>query len=110
MAGFFLAIAMEKWNLHKRIALNIINVVGYNKKSMVLGFMIATAFLSMWLSNTSTSIMMLPIGIAIVSQVSLKNNILNSNFGKVLMLGIADSASIGGFATIYGTDEIFLLL
>ena len=110
MAGFFLAIAMKKWNLHKRIALNIINVVGYNKKSMVLGFMIATAFLSMWLSNTSTSIMMLPIGIAIVSQVSLKNNILNSNFGKVLMLGIAYSASIGGFATIYGTPPNLILL
>ena len=110
MAGFFLAIAMEKWNLHKRIALNIINVVGYNKKSMVLGFMIATAFLSMWLSNTSTSIMMLPIGIAIVSQVSLKNTILNSNFGKVLMLGIAYSASIGGFATIYGTPPNLILL
>ena len=110
MAGFFLAIAMEKWNLHKRIALNIINVVGYNKKSMVLGFMIATAFLSMWLSNTSTSIMMLPIGISIVSQVSLKNNILNSNFGKVLMLGIAYSASIGGFATIYGTPPNLILL
>lgn len=110
MAGFFLTIAMEKWNLHKRIALNIINVVGYNKKSMVLGFMIATAFLSMWLSNTSTSIMMLPIGIAIVSQVSLKKNILNSNFGKVLMLGIAYSASIGGFATIYGTPPNLILL
>ena len=110
MAGFFLTIAMEKWNLHKRIALNIINVVGYNKKSMVLGFMIATAFLSMWLSNTSTSIMMLPVGIAIVSQVSLKNNILNSNFGKVLMLGIAYSASIGGFATIYGTPPNLILL
>ena len=110
MAGFFLAIAMEKWNLHKRIALNIINVVGYNKKSMVLGFMIATAFLSMWLSNTSTSIMMLPIGIAIVSQVSLKKTILNSNFGKVLMLGIAYSASIGGFATIYGTPPNLILL
>ena len=110
MAGFFLAIAIEKWNLHKRIALNIINVVGYNKKSMVLGFMIATAFLSMWLSNTSTSIMMLPIGIAIVSQVSLKKNILNSNFGKVLMLGIAYSASIGGFATIYGTPPNLILL
>ena len=110
MAGFFLAIAIEKWNLHKRIALNIINAVGYNKKSMVLGFMIATAFLSMWLSNTATSIMMLPIGIAIVSQVSIKNTILNSNFGKVLMLGIAYSASIGGFATIYGTPPNLILL
>ena len=70
LAGFFLAIAMEKWNLHKRIALNIISFVGTDKPSMVLGFMIATAFLSAFLSNTSTSIMMLPIGIAIISQVS----------------------------------------
>jgi solute carrier family 13 (sodium-dependent dicarboxylate transporter), member 2/3/5 len=109
MAGFFLAIAMEKWNLHKRIALNIIYYVGLDKKSMILGFMIATAFLSMWLSNTSTSIMMLPIGIGVVSQVSLQNNLLKSNFGKVLMLGIAYSASIGGFATLYGTPPNLIL-
>ena len=68
MAGFFLAIAMEKWNLHKRIALLIIFIVGTNKKRMILGFMIASALLSMFLSNTSTSIMMLPIGIATLSQ------------------------------------------
>ena len=110
MAGFFLAIAIEKWNLHKRIALNIIYYVGLDKKSMILGFMIATAFLSMWLSNTSTSIMMLPIGIAVVSQVSLQNNLLKSNFGKVLMLGIAYSASIGGFATLYGTPPNLILI
>ncbi len=109
LAGFFLAIAMEKWNLHKRIALNIISLVGTDKKSMVLGFMIATAFLSAFLSNTSTSIMMLPISIAIISQVSgnRKNN--KSNFGKVLMLGIAYSASIGGFSTLYGTPPNLIL-
>ena len=110
MAGFFLAIAMEKWNLHRRIALNIIYFVGSDKKSMILGFMIATAFLSMWLSNTSTSIMMLPIGIAVISQVSLRNNLLKSNFGKVLMLGIAYSASIGGFSTLYGTPPNLILI
>ena len=109
MAGFFLAIAMEKWNLHKRIALLIIYYVGTNKKRMVLGFMLATAILSMFLSNTSTSIMMLPIGIAIASQVSLRKNLSNSNFGKVLMHGIAYSASIGGFATLFGTPPNLIL-
>ena len=88
LAGFFLAIAMEKWNLHRRIALSIIYLVGFDKKSMILGFMLSTAFLSMFLSNTSTSIMMLPIGIAIASQVSNRKNIINSNFGKVLMLSL----------------------
>ena len=110
MAGFFLAISMEKWGLHKRIALNIINLVGSNKRNMILGFMIATFFLSMWISNTSTSIMMLPIGIAIASQVSSRTHIKNSNFGKVLMLAIAYSASIGGFSTLYGTPPNLILL
>tara|TARA_B100001115_G_scaffold15490_1_gene10777 strand:- start:1452 stop:2822 length:1371 start_codon:yes stop_codon:yes gene_type:complete len=109
LAGFFLAIAMEKWNLHKRIALNIISFVGTDKPSMVLGFMIATAFLSAFLSNTSTSIMMLPIGIAIISQVSSSKKNKESNFGKVLMLGIAYSASIGGFSTLYGTPPNLIL-
>ena len=71
--------------------------------------MLATAILSMFLSNTSTSIMMLPIGIAIASQVSLRKNLSNSNFGKVLMLGIAYSASIGGFATLFGTPPNLIL-
>ena len=74
---------MEKWNLHKRIALNIISLVGTDKKSMILGFMIATAILSAFLSNTSTSIMMLPIGIAIISQVSGKGVNQESNFGEI---------------------------
>ena len=109
LAGFFLAIAMEKWNLHRRIALSIIYLVGFDKKSMILGFMLSTAFLSMFLSNTSTSIMMLPIAIAIASQVSNRKKIINSNFGKVLMLAIAYSASIGGFATLYGTPPNLIL-
>lgn len=109
LAGFFLAIAMEKWNLHKRIALNIISIVGTDKRSMVLGFMIATALLSAFLSNTSTSIMMLPIGIAIISQVTSSKKNKESNFGKVLMLGIAYSASIGGFSTLYGTPPNLIL-
>ena len=109
LAGFFIAIAMEKWNLHQRIALTIISIVGTNKKNMILGFMLATAFLSAFLSNTSTSIMMLPIGIAIISQVSKSKKYNHSNFGKVLMLGIAYSASIGGFSTLYGTPPNLIL-
>lgn len=106
MGGFFLAIAIEKWNLHKRIALNIIRIIGTNINNIILGFMVATAFLSMWISNTATSVMMLPIGVAIISQ--LKDNpktIEQENllFGKALMLAIAYSASIGGIATLIGT-------
>lgn len=106
MGGFFLAIAIEKWNLHRRIALSIISFVGTSISRIVLGFMLATAFMSMWISNTATSVMMLPIGIAIVKQ--LKDNPdteedENLQFGKLLMLAIAYSASIGGIATLFGT-------
>ena len=68
MGGFIIAIAIEKWNLHKRIALNIIYYIGGDIKKIILGFMVATAFLSMWISNTATSVMMLPIGIVIIKQ------------------------------------------
>lgn len=106
MGGFIIAIAIEKWNLHKRMALHIIKMIGTNVKNIILGFMVATAFLSMWISNTATSVMMLPIGMSIVSQ--LKDNPStvkdeNKLFGKALMLSIAYSASIGGIATLIGT-------
>ncbi|MDT0553425.1 SLC13 family permease [Urechidicola vernalis] len=106
IGGFILAIAIEKWNLHKRIALTIIRIVGTNVKQIILGFMVATAFLSMWISNTATAVMILPVGLAIVSQ--LKDNPEtvedeNEIFGKALMLAIAYSASIGGIATLIGT-------
>ncbi|TRZ43546.1 SLC13 family permease [Robertkochia solimangrovi] len=106
MGGFMLAIAIEKWNLHKRIALHIIRIIGTDVTRIILGFMLATSFLSMWISNTATAVMMLPIGMSIVSQ--LKDNPLtekdeNLIFGKALMLSIAYSASIGGIATLIGT-------
>lgn len=106
LGGFFLAIAIEKWNLHKRIALYIIKGIGTNIYRVILGFMVATAFLSMWISNTATAVMMLPMGMSIVAQ--LKDNpstVENENiyFGKALMLSIAYSASIGGIATLIGT-------
>lgn len=112
IGGFILAIAIERWNLHKRIALTIINFIGTNIKSLILGFMVATAFLSMWISNTATSIMMLPIGMAIIAQ--LKDNpetIEDENkiFGKALMLSIAYSASIGGMASLIGTPTNLVL-
>lgn len=106
LGGFMLAVAIEKWNLHRRIALNIIKIIGTNVRFIILGFMIATAFLSMWISNTATSVMMLPIGTAIITQLqdnpdTRENE--NINFGKALMLAIAYSASIGGIATLIGT-------
>ena len=106
IGGFTLAIAIEKWNLHKRIALTVINFIGTSVSKIILGFMLATAFLSMWISNTATTVMMLPIGMAIISQ--LKDNPdtkedENETFGKALMLAIAYSASIGGIATLIGT-------
>lgn len=106
MGGFILAIAIEKWNLHKRIALNIIHFIGTDIKKIIFGFMAATAFLSMWISNTATSVMMLPIGIVIIKQLRespLSDSTENLNFGKALMLSIAYSASIGGIATLIGT-------
>lgn len=112
LGGFIIAIAIEKWNLHKRIALNIINIIGFNLKRIILGFMLATAFLSMWISNTATSVMMLPIGVAIILQLKDNPNTPedeNLTFGKALMLAIAYSASIGGIATLIGTPPNLVL-
>jgi sodium-dependent dicarboxylate transporter 2/3/5 len=112
IGGFILAIAIERWNLHRRIALNIINVIGTNIKSIILGFMVATAFLSMWISNTATTVMMIPIAMAIVSQLNDNPDTIedeNKIFGKMLMLAIAYSASIGGLATLIGTPPNLVL-
>lgn len=112
MGGFIIAIAIEKWNLHKRIALNIINLIGSDVRKIILGFMVATAFLSMWISNTATAVMMLPIGLAIIKQLKDNPNTVedeNETFGKALMLSIAYSASIGGLATLIGTPPNLVL-
>jgi sodium-dependent dicarboxylate transporter 2/3/5 len=111
MGGFFIAVTMEKWNLHKRIAMHIVNLVGTSPGRLILGFMIATAFLSMWASNTATAMMMVPIGLAVIKKANedagkhdTQSGVpLSDNFGIALMLGIAYSASIGGVATIIGT-------
>lgn len=106
LGGFILAVTIEKWNLHKRIALTIIKTIGTNMYTIVLGFMVATAFLSMWISNTATTVMIMPMGISIVKQLNDNPNTPENEhviFGKVLMLAIAYSASIGGIATLIGT-------
>ena len=110
LGGFLLAIAIEKVNLHRRIALTIIALIGTRMRLIVLGFMVATAFLSMWISNTATSVMILPIGLAIIAQYrdhpeTPENE--HTQFGKMLMLSIAYSASIGGMATLIGTPPIW---
>jgi solute carrier family 13 (sodium-dependent dicarboxylate transporter), member 2/3/5 len=102
--GFLLAIAMEKWGLHKRIALKIIMLFGGSPNSIVIGFMAASAFISMWISNTATAVMMLPIGLAIIHKMENEfGQDKTKNFSVTLMLAIAYSCSIGGIATLIGT-------
>ena len=109
IGGFILALAMEKWQLHRRIALHIIHLVGTNMRQIVLGFIMATGFLSMWISNTATTLMMLPIALSVITQFQYFNekNQLQiqgaDKFGKALVLSIAYAASIGGMATLVGT-------
>ncbi|MCH2045896.1 MAG: SLC13 family permease [Saprospiraceae bacterium] len=104
VGGFMLAVAIERWNLHKRVALGIIVAMGTQPKTIILGFMVASAFLSMWISNTATTIMMVPIGVAIVKQLKEQTNEADGmRFAKALLLGIAYAASIGGVATLIGT-------
>jgi len=112
LGGFFIAIAIEKWNLHKRIALAIIHGIGTNFIMIILGFMMATAFLSMWISNTAAAVMILPVGMAIIKQLKDQRSPIsseNDQFGKALMLSIAYSASIGGIATLIGTPPNLVL-
>ena len=107
MGGFFLATAIEKWGLHRRIALSIIHLIGTDLRMIVLGFIVATGFISMWISNSATALMMLPIGLAVVNQLKdqleTSDRLVSDNFGKNIMLGIAYSASIGGLGTMIGT-------
>ena len=112
LAGFIIAIAIERWGLHKRIALNIISFMGTKINFIILGFMISTSFLSMFISNTATTVMMLPIALAIITQLDNKSNKSrnnNQNFSKSLLLSIAYSASIGGIATLFGTPPNMVL-
>jgi solute carrier family 13 (sodium-dependent dicarboxylate transporter), member 2/3/5 len=123
LGGFMIALAIERWNLHRRIALSIISVVGVTPARIVLGFMVATGFLSMWISNTATAMMMTPIGLAVISQMlelmdrhkdtseesEEQRNMARVGFATALMLGIAYSASLGGIGTLIGTPPNIVL-
>ncbi|MFA9517922.1 DASS family sodium-coupled anion symporter [Halopenitus sp. H-Gu1] len=112
LGGFLLAVAIERWGLHRRIALLTIALVGTSPRRIVLGFMAATAFLSMWVSNTATAMLMTPIGLAVVHQTAdlVRQSELDVptergefRFGTTLMLSIAYAASIGGVGTLIGS-------
>lgn len=102
LGGFIIATALQRWDLHRRLALNILNKVGDNPYAIIGGFMGVTAFLSMWISNTATTIMMIPIALSL-AHVLLKDDSKNHRFTICLILGIAYSASIGGLGTLIGT-------
>ncbi|PTI80288.1 anion transporter [Staphylococcus succinus] len=106
MGGFIIALAIEKWSLHKRIAMTIISMMGSNSNRIILGTMIATSFISMWISNAATALMMLPIALALIQEIKeaqfLKPESAHK-FGKALLLTVAYSASIGGLATLIGS-------
>ncbi|MFU8767814.1 MAG: SLC13 family permease [Candidatus Methanoperedens sp.] len=101
IGGFFIAIAMEKWNLHIRIALLIVRAIGTGPRKTIAGFMAATAFLSAWISNTAAAMMMIPIASAAILHVSKEGG--DRNFNTAIMLAVAYSASIGGVASLIGT-------
>lgn len=115
MGGFIIAIAMQEWGLHKRIAYNIISIIGSNPRSIILGFMISAAFMSMWVSNTAATMMMLPIALSVIEITKNSTDIPDvrnhyGNFGIALMLALAYAANIGGLGTIIGTPTNALMV
>ena len=107
LGGFIVAFAMQRWNLHRRIALNVLRVAGSNGRSLIGGFMLAAALLSMWVMNTSTTMMLLPIAISIITVINKSVATLNdkerNDFQHALLLGVAYGATIGGISTLVGT-------
>jgi len=108
MAGFFMGKSIERWQLHRRIALRMVLWIGTDPSRTVLGFMAATAFISMWISNTATAVMMTPVAIAVAAQSEGMEG--HKNFSKSLLLGVGYACSIGGLATLIGTptNAIFI--
>ena len=113
MGGFLLGMAIERWNLHKRIALMTILALGTEPPRLIAGFMATTAILSMWISNTATTVVMLPIALSLITLLREKNPHLDhsrlNNFSACLLLCIAYSASVGGLGTFLGTPTNLLL-
>ena len=112
LGGFMIALAMERWSLHRRIALFILGKAGFRPAALVGGFMTATAFLSAWVSNTATATMMLPIGLSVIKMIHKQTGKAEDepdNFAVALLLSIAYGAGIGGMATLVGTPPNALL-
>jgi len=113
MGGFIIALGMEKSNLHRRIALSVVRMVGARPRSIVIGMMIAAAFLSMWVSNTATAMMMLPIALSIIGLVesdeAMETGDFKTNFAIVMLLGLAYACNIGGIGTLIGTPPNVLV-
>jgi sodium-dependent dicarboxylate transporter 2/3/5 len=113
MAGFMAALAIERTGLHRRVALRVLLVVGTSPRRLILGMMLATALCSMWISNTATTLMMLPVGIALVHEAearSGKDTAAVKAFGTALFLGIAYASSIGGLTTPIGTPPNLIFM
>jgi len=108
LGGFLIAMAIERWGLHKRMALHTVRLVGLSPPRLVLGFMLATAFLSAWISNTAAAMMMVTIGLAVLAQLDAEGR-CDARLGTTLMLAIAYAASIGGLATLIGTPPNAIL-
>ena len=105
LGGFSISLAMQKWGLHRRIALNLISRIGTTPAGIIGGFMLASSALSMWISNTATTIMMFAVAISVIDVVNRSNPVgrARENFAVALLLGIAYAASIGGLGTLIGT-------
>ncbi len=115
MGGFIIAIAMQRWDLHRRIALNIIAFIGSKPRNIIAGFMVSSAFMSMWVSNTAATLMMLPIAMSVIELTKSVQNVGITqkelkNFGLTLMLAIAFSSSVGGLGTVIGTPTNALMI
>lgn len=107
--GFIIALAMQKWNLHRRVAINLIGVMGTRPSRIVAGFLLSSALVSMWVSNTATALMMLPIALSVVQLIPEGGSRAQRQFGTALLLSVAYGATTGGMATLIGTPPNALL-
>lgn len=103
LGGMGIAAAMERWNLHRRVALNILNALGGGSSRLILGFLCSTGFISLWISNTATAVMMVPIGIAVIKQLEEERKEKIPHLALAIMLSIAYAANVGGIGTKIGT-------
>jgi len=110
LGGFVLAVALQRWDVHLRIALGVVRLVGTAPRRLVLGMMVATALLSMWVSNTATAVMMLPIGVSVLALLGRERGGVDHRLSAALMLGIAYAATIGSFGTIIASPPNALLV